>query len=1145
MKTLRALLVAALLFLSGISGASAATILFPTGGGTGTNTVPTYGQVLVGNSGGTYTPTATSSLGIISGGNSFAYPFPSNATSTALTFSGGITIGSFNGILKAVSGLVSAAVNGTDYTLITAKTCTGSDFLNSVTAAGVFGCATPSGGSGGGLSTTTPWSGSGVAYRVSESAVSTAATGTVSGANGITATAGQAVIGSGLTITGVNALADGSTKGVSAYTANDFDSASGVISIDYANGQSAASGVKGFLTAADWATFNGKQAAGNYITALTGDGTASGPGSAALTLATVNANTGSFGGSTAIPVITFNGKGLATAVSTAAVIAPAGTLTGTTLNSGVTASSLTSVGTLTSLTVSGNTSLANATSTNEFSGRVTANTAAFGQTSSTSISSNGSITVAAGASITKTGTSDGCTTWSSGSLISTGSSCISTLSANTWLGLQTFQYGMKFTASTSPSYQAGMLVYDQPNNGLTFYNSDSNVSLQIGQEEWIRVFNNTGSTIPNGSAVYISGSNGLIATVALANAAAGATTIVTGLATEDILTNATGTVTTIGLVNGLNTSGMTAGATVYLSTTTPGGLVTYAGKSPFYRYRVGFVSKSDATTGSIHVTPSTAAVGNGDSGQVLTINATGNQTFATPLGYTFPSNATSTLLTFNAGITATGATSTFAGVNIPTQGLTIGTLPSCTGALQTNSSGAVICGAGSALIGTTGQVPYFSGTNTAAGTSTLFISTGSLVGIASTTPTALLSVGSAGMPSGFAIASSSIWSTAGAYAYTAPAGTAFVQVTMWGGGGTGGNEGGGAGAFVASTSVIMTTGQTGTIYVASGGNSTTGGTGYKAGGNAAAGGAGGGSSAFTASSTGQLICAAGGGGSGSSINQGGSAATADGGAAGTSAGAGGAATAGSGTTPGTGCNTPTFAGGAGSSGGAGRGGGAAGLAGIGVAGSSGGTGSGGAGAGVNGSGFEGGGGGVFSGPATGGNPGAGGVSGGPAGNGKVIVTAYGPATGFTGAQFIAGLVTIDPAAIKIGTTTSAGTVTIQSPANIISEVIAGFIGTTNYLFQTIDQWGHLITSGPAPSVASCGTTPTVVGNDRNGHINTSGTVTTCTVTFAKSYKNAPQCTVGGGTISTQAVVTTTTTFTATFTTSQAGTGINYICQGYQ
>lgn len=82
------------------------------------------------------------------------------------------------------------------------------------------------------------------------------------------------------------------------------------------------------------------------ITALTGDGTATGPGSVAFTLATVNTNTGSFGSSTSIPSFTVNGKGLITAASSNVVIAPAGTLSGTTLNSAVVSSSLTSVGTI-------------------------------------------------------------------------------------------------------------------------------------------------------------------------------------------------------------------------------------------------------------------------------------------------------------------------------------------------------------------------------------------------------------------------------------------------------------------------------------------------------------------------------------------------------------------------------------------------------------------------------------------------------------------------------------------------------------------------------------------------------------------------------------------------------------------------------
>ena len=52
------------------SPVKALTLLFPSGGGTGIGTAPTYGQLLVGNSGGTYTLTATSSLGISGGGSS-------------------------------------------------------------------------------------------------------------------------------------------------------------------------------------------------------------------------------------------------------------------------------------------------------------------------------------------------------------------------------------------------------------------------------------------------------------------------------------------------------------------------------------------------------------------------------------------------------------------------------------------------------------------------------------------------------------------------------------------------------------------------------------------------------------------------------------------------------------------------------------------------------------------------------------------------------------------------------------------------------------------------------------------------------------------------------------------------------------------
>ncbi len=94
-----------------------------------------------------------------------------------------------------------------------------------------------------------------------------------------------------------------------------------------------------------------KQATGNYITALTGDATASGPGSAALTLATVNSNVGSFGSATAAPVFTVNAKGLITAASSSTITPAVGSITG--LGTGVATALAVNVGSAGAFVVNG------------------------------------------------------------------------------------------------------------------------------------------------------------------------------------------------------------------------------------------------------------------------------------------------------------------------------------------------------------------------------------------------------------------------------------------------------------------------------------------------------------------------------------------------------------------------------------------------------------------------------------------------------------------------------------------------------------------------------------------------------------------------------------------------------------------------
>lgn len=87
------------------------------------------------------------------------------------------------------------------------------------------------------------------------------------------------------------------------------------------------------------------------ITALTGDVTASGSGSVAATLATVNSNVGTFGSATQVPQITVNGKGLTTALTNVTITPAIGSITG--LGTGVATALGVNTGTAGSFVVNG------------------------------------------------------------------------------------------------------------------------------------------------------------------------------------------------------------------------------------------------------------------------------------------------------------------------------------------------------------------------------------------------------------------------------------------------------------------------------------------------------------------------------------------------------------------------------------------------------------------------------------------------------------------------------------------------------------------------------------------------------------------------------------------------------------------------
>jgi hypothetical protein len=162
--------------------------------------------------------------------------------------------------------------------------------------------------------------------------------------------------------------------------------------------------------------------------------------------------------------------------------------------------------------------------------------------------------------------------------------------------------GIDFTTTHSLAGGVGRLVWNDTDGTLDLGLKGGNATLQIGQEQVIRVYNGTGASIPNGSALAITGATGGLPSVVLADTNVedhGHTTL--GLATETIANGSAGYMTVIGIVRGLNTSGYTEGDELYLSSTA-GGLTTVK-PDAVHVIHMGTVVTADGSNGSIYVQP--------------------------------------------------------------------------------------------------------------------------------------------------------------------------------------------------------------------------------------------------------------------------------------------------------------------------------------------------------------------------------------------------------------------------------------------------------------------------------------------------------------------------------------------------------------
>ena len=167
------------------------------------------------------------------------------------------------------------------------------------------------------------------------------------------------------------------------------------------------------------------------------------------------------------------------------------------------------------------------------------------------------------------------------------------------------------TTPTVPNPTGGTLYFDSNENALSYkpITNQNDVTVNLGQETLIKIYNGLGSQINNGQVVHITGATGGVPTVALANASKLGTIFTdslaqsTGVATHDIPSGEYGFITFFGIVRDLNTTAFTAGQEVFLSDTVDGGLTNDPNNIAFTSRvsTVGYCLESNATTGKILV----------------------------------------------------------------------------------------------------------------------------------------------------------------------------------------------------------------------------------------------------------------------------------------------------------------------------------------------------------------------------------------------------------------------------------------------------------------------------------------------------------------------------------------------------------------
>ena len=154
--------------------------------------------------------------------------------------------------------------------------------------------------------------------------------------------------------------------------------------------------------------------------------------------------------------------------------------------------------------------------------------------------------------------------------------------------------------------KTGRTFFDETDKALSYFpDTGQDVLVKTGQQLYTRVYNNSGISIPKGSAVKILSASGSLPCATLALATHTVNNQVLGLAASDIPNLGAGLILNKGILRGIAINTFSVNDIVYLSDTIPGGytktLSVLPGAITPRTNQIGYILATGSTTGEIYV----------------------------------------------------------------------------------------------------------------------------------------------------------------------------------------------------------------------------------------------------------------------------------------------------------------------------------------------------------------------------------------------------------------------------------------------------------------------------------------------------------------------------------------------------------------